>query len=351
MEEGAVTIELKPVVASYSGESYHAIQRYLNPDVLATLGEVARSPCGKVQIPAEMLAELIEMHVLREEDDRVLLATALFLEEDIQRLAETLLRLAQELAERILECGAPFWDASPEERIFLAGIVGLVQGLGRSLQQKQIGAAWKNYTGKYARSKVDFDEVCPAYEALGPDFLNKALSQGERYTAVFIGPGGDNFSSLLYGSHPSDLQRSYASHLSRYLVDAYADLVAGEVESQMLRAAAGVAGLYEGERLRTALITNETLQQYEEAIWTIADTAAAYYDGQLETLYALLESTTSGRQGVSPQNMLMHLWRYVRKMTARMLYTHGFFTDSVPEKGTLTVFYKNDVSLLRELLL
>ena len=49
--------------------------------------------------------------------------------------------------------------------------------------------------------------------------------------------------------------------------------------------------------------------------------------------------------------MMLNLFRYVRKLTAKELYANGFFTDTIPDEGVLTVFYENDVELLRRLLM
>jgi hypothetical protein len=49
--------------------------------------------------------------------------------------------------------------------------------------------------------------------------------------------------------------------------------------------------------------------------------------------------------------MMLNLWRYIRKLTAQELYANGFLTDDIPEKGTLTVFYKNDLEWIRQLLI
>jgi hypothetical protein len=222
--------------------------------------------------------------------------------------------------------------------------------MGMSLSQKDAAVwEWKNYPGKYARSKVDFDEICDIYDAIGPDYLNKTVLRGERYTAVFIGPQGNNFASLAYAGS-SDLNRDYVAHLNRYLVDAYAMLVTGEVQSESLRAAAEAANMYKQGEPRTAVITNECAQEYEGAIQAITEVSSAYYDGKQHIFEELLRSTTSGKQGVAPANMSMNLWRYIRKLTARALYANGFFRDSIPEDGCLTVFYENDVELIGRLL-
>jgi hypothetical protein len=134
------------------------------------------------------------------------------------------------------------------------------------------------------------------------------------------------------------------------LVDAYADLVAGEFGSEALRAAAEAAGLYREGQLRSAVVTEALLAPYADTVLAIADATAAYHASQLDTLMALLSKTTAGRQGARPANLLLHLWRYLRRLTAAALYANGFLRDDVPQVGTLTVFYGNDVELLRDLL-
>jgi hypothetical protein len=61
--------------------------------------------------------------------------------------------------------------------------------LGMTLKKKNIGVDWKSYSGKHAQSKVDFGELCDVCDTIGPDYLNKTVLRGERYTAVFIVPG------------------------------------------------------------------------------------------------------------------------------------------------------------------
>jgi len=274
-----------------------------------------------------------------------------FLRKDIERILNTVTPLAKELCQHVLECGSAFRNAPPEITIFLAGTIGLEQGVGATVKQKHIAVDWKNYSGKYAQSKVDFDEVCDIYDAIGPDYLNKSVTQGERYTAVFIGPEGNSFKAFTHKINTSDLSWRYRNHLENYLADAYAMLVKGEIQNESLRKSAEIANMYKQGRPRTTVITNETIHEYESAIQAIIDVASLYYSGKLDTLEALLRSTTAGQQGVPPANMMLNLWRYIRKVTAGELYAHGFFTDTIPEEGTLTVFYKNDVELIRKLLI
>jgi len=344
-------MRLKPVIASYSGESFRNIRQYLNENVLEVIARISQSPVSPSEVSADMLRELVEMHVLAEQGDQVRLETAVFLERDIERIRDTLLPLAIELAQLIKDCGSGLQRAAPEVTVFLGGIIGLVQGTGRSFSLKSIGVDWKNYPGKYAQSKVDFDEICDAYEAAGQDYLNKTVLQGERFTAVFIGPGGTNFTSMIQGMDQPDLRRRYASHLNRYLVDAFAMLLSGEIQSENLLASAEAANLYKGGKIHSAVITDAILQEYVAAVQAIISSAIDYYEGKLSMLVELACSTTSGKQGAPPANMMMHLWRYIRKAVAQELYANGFFRDSIPQDGCLTVFYANNVQLLRQLLL
>ncbi len=344
-------MKLRPVIASYSGESSANIRRCLDENALQVIADIACSPRVSGSIPRDLLAELVAMHVLRERAGFVNLDTSVFLRSDIERILDTVTPLAKELCLRILDCGSAFRNAPPEVTIFLGGIIALGQGLGATLRQKNIGVDWKSYSGKYAQSKVDFDEPCDLYEAIGPDYLNKSVLQGERYTAVFVGPEGRNFCSLTAAMGTSDLGRRYMNHLNRYLVDAYALLLKGETQDASLRGSAEAANMYREGMPRTAVITGETVQRFESAIQAIIDTASLYYCGKLDALDELLRSTTAGQQGVPPANMILNLWRYIRKVSAKELYGYGFFTDTIPEQGALTVFYENNIELLRQLLI
>ncbi len=186
---------LKPVIAGYSGAATIAISRYLTDGVTDVIADVAEAPKPLEDIPPNTLAELIEMHVLREQDGIVMLNTAVFLRDDI------------------------------------------------------------------------------------------------------------------------------------------------------------AAGLYRQGRLRSAVITATSIGPYEAAIRAIADSVATTYAADLGALEGMLRATTAGRHGVPIGSVTMHLWRYVRRIVARALYDCGFFRDDVRESGTLTVFYENDVELLRELLI
>jgi len=141
--------------------------------------------------------------------------------------------------------------------------------------------------------------------------------RGREYTAVLIGPGGDNFLTLARSAAGSEKRKRYLTGLNRYLADAYAELLAGELSNPDLMSAAEIAGLYTDGRPETPVITSETVRRYADTMNQITRAATAYYEQKLPDLQRLLAGTTPGRQGVSPDSMMMHLWRYIRKIMAR----------------------------------
>jgi hypothetical protein len=341
---------LKPVIASYSGESYSRIINTLTQDYLDVVAEITNSPADKSDINEEMLHELTEMHVLVEENNSVKLNTAVFLEEDIKRITTVASALGRDLAKKLIDVGTELMNASPEIRNFLGGIIGVGQGTSKFLREKSIVVDWKNYTGKYAQSKVDFDEICDAYNSLGQDLQNKSVFRGERYTAVFIGPGGRNYLRLVNQIYSAKELNTYRNELMKYLTDSYAMLVGGMLNSDSLKHTAEEVNLFKDGKPNTVLINNEVFQLYAPVIKKISDMSTQFYSDNLNLILECLRNTAAGRQGVPPENMMLNFWRYCRKVLAKELYESHFFTDQVPVLGSITVFYDNTIDELNELL-
>ena len=120
-------MKLRPVIASYSSESSAAIRRYLDESVLDIVANIARSPKNSSEIARDVLAELVEMHVSKEQTGIVRLDTSVFLRNDIKYISDTVTPLAKKLCQRILEYGYAFRNAPPEIIAFLGGIIGLVK--------------------------------------------------------------------------------------------------------------------------------------------------------------------------------------------------------------------------------
>jgi hypothetical protein len=343
-------MHLRPAIASYSGRSYAAIKAFLDSDVLDVIARVADSPVPQAGLDGQICDGLVEMHVFTEEDGLIRLGTAVFLEEDIQRINAAALQFGQELAAQVAEEAAWMRDEAPEIRNFLVGMIGIQQGLGVALRAEGTALDWRNYGGRYARSKVDFYQVCDAYETLGPDLQIKTVLRGTRFTAVFIGPGGESYPLRAQQASGAADPAAYVGYLNAFLTDAYAMLIAGELESPALRSATEQVGLFRDGVPAASVITNETIGPYIPTIQGVQRITHDYYTSQLGSFRELLRSTTSGRQGVPVENLMQNLWRYLRRAITRELYATGFFTDRVPEAGAITVFYDNDVAMLDELL-
>ncbi len=343
-------MQLIPVIASYSGETHKKIKSALTDECLDVVARVATSLVSMDDVGEEILAELRDMHIVIPENSSLRLTTAVFLEDDIREVVSLASALGRELAQILINSGAELADAAPETRNFLGGIVGAGQGPAKLLREANAVVDWSNHGGRYAQSKVDFDEVCDARESLGADLQNKSVLRGEKYTAIFIGPGGRTYPSLVSQVDLTDEMKVYRRDLLRYLTDAYAMLVGGLMKNDALARMAEQVGLFCHGEPRSALVEEETFQLYLPVVRRISDLSYRFYFSRLEQIYECLRSTASGRQGVEPENMMMHFWRYCRRALARELYGSGFFTDSVPATGSITVFYDNDIDELRELL-
>ena len=75
------------------------------------------------------------------------------------------------------------------------------------------------------------------------------------------------------------------------------------------------------------------------------------YEGQLGALEDLVRSTTSGRQGMPPANGMLHLWRYIRRITAQKLSTNSFFGALNPGQRLESIAYENDIPIIQCLLI
>ena len=71
-------MKLKPIIASYSGESTLNIKQCLDKKILKVIAGIARSPRNITDIAQDVLAELVEMHVLKEQGGLVTLDTSVF---------------------------------------------------------------------------------------------------------------------------------------------------------------------------------------------------------------------------------------------------------------------------------
>ena len=146
-------MKLKPVIASYIGESYNKAIKTLTNDYLDVIAKIAEAPLHEHKIIEKMLNELIEMHVVVKESNIVKLNTSVFLKDDIRRLVTLTSNISRNLAKELIHAGVELKNASSEIKCFLAGIIGVAQGSSKFHRDKHISVDWKNYSGKYAKTK------------------------------------------------------------------------------------------------------------------------------------------------------------------------------------------------------
>ena len=341
-------IQLRPLVASYLAESASATRHALNNHALDVITQVAKGTVDPVEMEPALLDTLIEMRVFRKVVGRIYLDTAVFLEEDIEAGNRLAIEYGEGLAERVIPAAAALRELHPNVLNFLVGIVAIGQSLHYSMKADGLAVDWSQWGGRFAKSKVDFEEVCEASGQLGPDLQTKGLAKGTQFTAVLIGPGENSY--LLKPTQLTGKERgAYIHALNPFLTDAFPLLLTGRLDHPALRNAAEQVGLCSNGQPESLVITNETLQPYISTLDEIAEINRAFAYSQLDRIHAFLCSTASGRQGVPVQNMNMHLWRYLRRGVARALYSQGVFTDRVSETGSITVFYENNVEYLKQM--
>jgi AraC-like DNA-binding protein len=348
LHERGETMKLKHLVASYAGGARLAIEKFLDDDVKNTVSTVALSPQRASEIDMRILNELVEMRVLAQERGYARLATAVFLESDMHLIRETVQSLSNELSTTVKREGIELRDAPPEHRCYVAGILGL----GRSLTGALVGEGaneWKDRQGKYGHARVDFDELCDAYDQYGPDLLLINTNRGERYSAVVIGPSKSTLFGYLLDwrleAH-SEEAHAFATSLTTYLTDAFALHAAGRLESSALGIAAAAAHLWEeGARSRSWIAPSQA-QSYIEPAARIAAAVEKIGRKAAPRVADLLKKTTSGRQGVAAAELTVNFVRYVRKQTAKNLYKDGYFSDQIPSAGAVAVFYENECSAI-----
>jgi len=339
-------MKLKPSIASYNSNGLKA-RKMLNKEYIDVITKIALEKTFMSEIEPIILKDLIEMHVLKDENGKVQLDTAVFLEDDIRKIQDLANDVGSGLAEVLVRKRTSLMEESPEIRNFLAAVISVTQGLSQYVYQNNLGSEWKEYTGEFEKTKIDFDEECMIGNSIGEHLLKKSIVVGEKYTAVFIGPGGRSFGSAFSSLLSSDEYGHYGNGILKYLTDSYGMLIEGESNNESLMNAAESVGIFLNGKPKNILITKDVYNKHSEAMNVIKELSSNYYASQMSKILEVLSETTSGKQGVNPDSMLMHFWRYFSRVLAKKLYEHEFLTDNVLIDGCITVFFKNDIEELR----
>ncbi len=342
-------MKLKLLVASYSGKARVGIEQYLTEAILDTISGIALKPQKLAKVDPEVMKELIQMRVLREEKGLVKLSTSVFLESDMNLFYDTAASIGNALALAVENLGAALLDEPPEVRSYVAGILGMGHSYIEALKEGRWISAWKDLDGKYGHSKVDFDQVCDVYDRYGPDLLVINTNRGEQYSAVILGPSKESFFSYLLEwrkTAPDDSTYNFATSLTTHLTDAFAMLANGSLQSKALLSAAEAAHMAENGKSLSTVIKPDQARRYAEIASQIG---GAVRDVAMETAdqaVAVLQQTTPGKQGVKPEDMMLNFHRYVRKLASKKLYQDRYFTDRLPETEIASLFYENSSSVI-----
>lgn len=331
-------------IASYTGESYRGIEAALTDDVKAIILKLIIEPESASNIDQSLLDELIEMDVFKYSGSRVIPNTAIFLEEDIIKLYDPVSSMATEIVDIVKTEGEALKGSSPNIRNFIGGIIGMGQGLHAALKEMNFASNWQNKSGKYERSKVDFNQECEAYKRFGEDLQIKRIHKGSKYTSVVIGPGTNDYCSYLWNAVKDTTSyeiHSYYNNLATYLTDTFPLLILGKIQDEYLKQVAQTAHIEVEDK--SSVITKEDAEKYQNIILNISKACTEYYLCNIGQIQHILKYTIVGQQGAPIENMMMNFWRYMRKSIAVKLYENRFLNDKVPINGTITLFYENDI--------
>lgn len=332
-------------IASYTGQSRRRMEQILNDEVKEIIVRIVRNQKDTSNIDKTLLEELIKMDVFKYFNGQIKPNTAIFFEEDIEKMYIPVLKMGEQLAEITSTVGNELKTCSPNIRNFIGSIMGTGQGLHTALKNMNLALNWQNKTGKYEKSKVDFNEECQAYYSFGADLQIKRVHRSNRYTSVIIGPGTDDYCSYLWNAkkYQTNIEiYGFYDNLVNYLTDTLPLLISREIFDESLTKVAQLAHIDIDDV--STVITVKDAQVYEPIINKISAACTQYFLENIEQVNELLISTIVGQQGVPPENMMMNFWRYLRKSVAINLYKNGFLNDKISENGQITIFYENEIN-------
>jgi AraC-like DNA-binding protein len=142
-----------------------------------------------------------------------------------------------------------------------------------------------------------------------------------------------------------DRQYRFLMCANKFLTDSLGALLMGEISDPHLQQAAEEAGFISDGKPVVSTIGQTNGERCREIVRGTQQTVRKFVAARHADMEGLLASTLPGRQGVAADRMIVDLMRYVRMATHRRLYEDRFYTDSLPESGTITVFRDRRVEL------
>ena len=315
------------------------VEQLLADEVKELFAKIATGIVDIRTIDPHICEELRQARVVRIVGNTVQVDTSVFLEDDLLKIHDVADRWGKDLARRITGLGEKLPVMSPGCRRLLIGMNGIDQGVFDLLISERLAFDHRSTTGRYAGAKIDFYEVCDAYDRFGHYLSGGYGFHGERFAVKIIGHDRGMYSYLNAGISPGDdAQYSFRTNTNKYLTDAFGELLMGELTHPSLSAAAEAAGLMKSGKAIVPIITGVEAPAYSNAVKLVHDIVKEFLLDTAADMQNFLKTTLPGRQGVSPDKLTVGLMRFVRMMTHKLLYDSRFYMDSLPEGGTIIIY-------------
>lgn len=315
------------------------VEQLLTDEVKELVARIATETVDVKAVDPHVCDELSQARVVRIDGRILKIDTAVFLEDDLIAIQKVAERWGADLAQRITALEDRLPELSSGNKRLLIGYNGIDAGVFDILISEGYVFNHRGTAGRYAGAKIDFYELCDAYDWFGPYLSGGYGCSGERYAVKVIGHDQGIYRYLNAGiTLEEDEQYSFRTNANKYLTDALGEFLLGEVDHPSLSAAAEAAGLTGSGKTLIPVITETEAPAYWNVAKLARDVVGEFLRSNTTEMEAFLRDTLPGRQGVSSDKLLVDLMRYVRLLTHKTLYGSGFYTDSLPEGGNITVF-------------
>ncbi len=320
-------------------DSVLRVEQLLTEEVRDLVARIATGTMGVRSIDPHIAEELRQARVVRFDGDVVRIDTAVFLEDDLLRIHPATERWGADLAKRIIDSAGTLPAMTPDIKRLLVGMNGIDQGVFELLISGGYAFDHRATKGRYAGAKIDFYEVCDAYDRFGPYLSGGYGFHGDRFAVKIIGDDQGIYGFLNAGvGLANEGQYAFRTNVNKYLTDVFGDLLQGRAAHPSLSAAAEGAGLTKSGKCLVPVITESEAPAYSKVVRTVRGVIAEFLRSTAPDMQTFLKDTLPGRQGVAPSKLMVDLMRYVRMIIHKALYDRGFYTDSLLEKGNITVF-------------
>jgi len=315
------------------------IEQLLTDEVKELIGRIATGKVYIHTVDPHISGELRQARLIRISQEVVKIDTAVFLEDDLEKIHGVADRWGKDLAKRIEALGKELPDMPPGCKRLLIGMNGIDQGVFDLLISKGYAFNHRATRGRYAGAKIDFYEMCDAYDRLGPYLSGSYGFSGEKYAVRIIGQDQGIYRYLNTGiSEGDNEQYTFRTNANKFLTDALGELLVSEAGHPSLSAAAKAAGLIKAGKALVPVITAAEAPAYSNTVKLIRDVIGDFLRDTAVRMNTFLKSTLPGKQGVAPDKLIIDLMRYIRMVTHKALYESQFYKDSLPDGGSITIF-------------